>query len=111
MNLRQVAATTTTKESNRVRVQGKALSLRLVGVLAFSLLALLLVPAFASAALQHVPRGIFGSAAKPTFSSELTLGTAVDQSTGDVLVLDAEAGTLSRYHEDSELDLGERVFA
>jgi hypothetical protein len=98
MNVLQVTASTTTKGSDRVRVQGKASSLRLVGALTFSLLALLLVPAFASAALEHAPRGIFGSAAQPTFVDPA--GMAVDQSTGDVLVIDNEAGTLSRFQED-----------
>jgi hypothetical protein len=65
------------------------------------LLTLLLVPAAASAALpEHAFLETFGSAAQPTFSSELTAGMAVDQSTGEVLVIDAEAEKLSRYHAD-----------
>ena len=40
----------------------------------------------------------FGSNAQPTFTE--AAGMAVDQSTGDVLAIDIEAGTLSRYHED-----------
>src|SRR5712672_1292823 len=63
------------------------------------LLALMIVPAFASAAgLEHAPRGIFGSAEQPTFTE--AAGMAVDQSTGDVLVIDPGTGALLRYHED-----------
>jgi hypothetical protein len=71
-----------------------------VALLALVLGALLLTPALASAALQHVPRGVFGSAAQPTFGEFGAAPIAVDQSTGDVLVVDTEAGTLSRFHED-----------
>ena len=70
----------------------------LPALLALAIGALLLTPALASAALEHAPRGIFGSAAQPTFTG--AAGMAVDQSSGDLLAIDTEAGKLSRYHED-----------
>jgi hypothetical protein len=61
--------------------------------------ALLLTPAFASAALpEHKVLETFGSANEPTFTKPV--GLAVDQSTGDLLVLDNAAGTLSRWNPD-----------
>jgi ribosomal protein L24E len=40
----------------------------------------------------------FGSVSEPSFGE--AAGMAVDQSTGDLLVIDVESQTLSRYHED-----------
>ena len=42
--------------------------------------------------------GNFGSAAEPTFTAPAAM--AVDQTTGDVYVVDSETKTLYRYHED-----------
>jgi Divergent InlB B-repeat domain len=72
----------------------------LPALLALAIGALLLFPALASAALEHAPRGIFGSAAQPSFGEPGASAMAVDQSTGDLLVVDPGAGTLSRYHAD-----------
>jgi hypothetical protein len=58
--------------------------------------ALFLLPASASA--DYLLLETFGSAAQPSFTTPQ--GLAVDQSTGDLLVIDAGAGTLSRYNED-----------
>jgi outer membrane protein assembly factor BamB len=49
-------------------------------------------------ALEHPFLGSLGEASKPSF--EEAQGVAVDQATGDLLVLDREAGTLSRWHAD-----------
>jgi hypothetical protein len=57
-----------------------------------------MAPASASAASQHAFLEIFGSANQPTFGSPA--GMAVDQSTGDVLVIDPEDQTLSRWNPD-----------
>ncbi|HTD07721.1 MAG TPA: hypothetical protein VK680_02410, partial [Solirubrobacteraceae bacterium] len=59
-----------------------------------------LVPSSASALLVHHQLGRFGALDQPVFAQ--AEGLAVDQSTGDVLVVDAGegVGTLSRYHED-----------
>jgi hypothetical protein len=129
MSLRQVTVSTTTMERQRPRPASLTCSTggapshtspwsqsarRLAHysglVLGLALLTLLLVPAFASAALEHAPRGVFGSAAQPTVG-ESGGAIAVDQSTGDVLAVDTEAGTLGRYHEASEFHLGGRVLA
>jgi hypothetical protein len=49
-------------------------------------------------AAQHPALGNFGSANQPVFTG--AKGVAVDQATGDVLVIDAAAGTVSRFHAD-----------
>lgn len=59
------------------------------------------VPA-ASAAGTHVFQETFGSAAQPTFSQ--IGGLAVDQGTGDVLVIDSVALTVSRFKSNGEPD-------
>jgi hypothetical protein len=56
------------------------------------------VPSSAAAAVAHGFRETFGGAGQPSFSSPE--GLAVDQSTGDLLVIDAAAGTISRYNPD-----------
>jgi hypothetical protein len=60
------------------------------------------VDSSALAAKQHLPLGIFGSAAQPSFGDPL--GLAVDQSNGDLLVIDKEARAISRYHADGTPD-------
>jgi hypothetical protein len=57
-----------------------------------------LIPAAAPAAITHPLIGTFGSAATPSFTE--VEGLAVDQATGDVLVLDRVAKTVSRWHAD-----------
>ena len=59
-----------------------------------------LLSSSASAVLVHHRLGLFGAVNQPAFGK--AEGVAVDQATGDVLVVDAGegAGTLSRYHED-----------
>jgi hypothetical protein len=52
----------------------------------------------AAASTEHPYLEPFGSAAQPSFSSPA--GLAVDQSTGDVYVIDIGAQTLSRYDEE-----------
>ncbi len=78
-----------------------------LGLLAIvQLLGVLVLPNMASAAgKQHPPRGVFGPAAQPSFIE--AAGMAVDQSTGDLYVIEFEEvaaaefkGVLSRYHED-----------
>jgi hypothetical protein len=49
-------------------------------------------------AAQHPFLETFGSAAQPTFGEPE--GMAVDQATGDLLVIDAGAGTISRFKSD-----------
>jgi hypothetical protein len=49
-------------------------------------------------AVGHPLLGAFGSANRPSFVRPESL--AVDQSTGDLLVVDAGAGTVSRWHAD-----------
>jgi hypothetical protein len=63
---------------------------------------LLVVPSLASAAKTHVFLETFGSVAQPTFGSPD--GMAVDQSTGDLLVIDSGNQILSRFHEDGTPD-------
>ncbi|MGB7686561.1 MAG: hypothetical protein WBL45_12365 [Solirubrobacterales bacterium] len=63
----------------------------------------LLIPVTASAALEHPFIEDFGSTEQPSFTE--AQGLAVDQDTGDLLVIDAgnrepSEGTLSRFHED-----------
>lgn len=66
------------------------------------LLALLLPAASADAKKTHLFLETFGSAATPTFSGASSL--AVDQSSGDLLVLDAAAKTISRFKSNGEPD-------
>jgi hypothetical protein len=89
--------------SSLKRGRGRAVSPQLCGVLGLALaLAGLLAPASASA-LEHPFLENFGAVNQPTFTE--AEGLAVDQSTGDLLVIDAGSrepgeGTLSRWHED-----------
>jgi hypothetical protein len=57
-----------------------------------------LIPATAPAAISHPLIGTFGSAGTPSFTE--AEGMAVDQATGDVLVIDRATKTLSRWHAD-----------
>jgi hypothetical protein len=74
---------------------------------ATALVLLLLIPVFADASVEHPFKETFGSAAQPTFTN--AGGMAVDQSTGDLLVIEYNptyggSGTLSRYHENGTPD-------
>jgi hypothetical protein len=62
-----------------------------------ALLVVLLAPAPADAAYHRFVES-FGSAAKPQFT--FSQGLAVEQSNGDVLVVNAEAKTISRFNSD-----------
>jgi hypothetical protein len=68
-----------------------------VAVLAAAVASVALTVAPASA-VEHLPLETFGSAAQPSFGHPQ--GMAVDQSTGNLLVIDGEAGTVSRYNSD-----------
>jgi DNA-binding beta-propeller fold protein YncE len=76
------------------------LPVQLIGALATVGAVLLLIPVSASA--DYVFLETFGSTAQPSFTK--AEGMAVDQSNGDLLVIDAGSGpgtgTLSRFHED-----------
>jgi Collagen triple helix repeat (20 copies) len=78
--------------------------LRLVraGLGVLVVLAFLVVPAFASAVPAHPFKEFFGSAAQPEFESEQEEGMAVDQSTGDVYVIELAGQELLRYKENGE---------
>lgn len=65
-------------------------------IVVLALLALTATPA--SAKKTHLFLDEFGSAAQPSFSSANSL--AVDRSTGDLLVIDAQANTVSRFSPD-----------
>ena len=68
--------------------------MRRPGLAAGALLALLLFAPAGAVAGVRPPEGIFGSAAQPSFSEPE--GIAVDQSTGDVLVIDAHQANEKR---------------
>jgi hypothetical protein len=68
----------------------------ITAVLAAVALALCASPAFA--AETHPFKEAFGSANQPSFANAESL--AIDQSNGDVLVIDAAANTVSRWHAD-----------
>jgi hypothetical protein len=73
-------------------------SVRVGSALAATLVFLALVGPQANAGQTHVFLEAFGSAAEPSFSG--AIGAAVDQSTGDVLVIEAGTQQISRYHAD-----------
>jgi hypothetical protein len=77
--------------------EGKVSARPLICALALALGVGLLIPASA-AALEHPFLETFGSANEPSF--EEAQGMAVDQETGDLLVIDRKAKTLSRWHAD-----------
>lgn len=81
--------------SERPRALRTAMLLASLCVLAS---AALLAPAASFAVTSHTFLGEFGSASEPSFTEAQTL--AVDQSTGDLLVFDSSAGTISRWHSD-----------
>jgi hypothetical protein len=67
-------------------------------LLAAALAVLALAASPASASKTRFLQGTFGSAAQPSFAN--AEGMAVDQDTGDLIVIDFGAQTVSRYHED-----------
>jgi hypothetical protein len=71
---------------------------RLLPALALAILAALVLAAPASATKVHLPQGSFGSAAQPAFGN--VTGVTVDHSSGDVLVIDAGAKTVTRFNPD-----------
>ncbi len=80
-------------------------SLRLLWATALLLGATALIPAAASAALEHPFLGSLGEANEPSFTE--AQGLAVDQATGDLLVIDAGKrepgeGTISRFKPNGE---------
>ncbi len=89
------AGSTQEKVSHGVPVFQRLAFSAATGIVAIVLLAWFVAPASAA---THLPLEVFGTAAQPTFGS--AAGLAVDQSTGDVLIMDASAGTVSRYHAD-----------
>lgn len=68
----------------------------LAGLLLYA--GLLLSPASATAEGSHVFKEIFGSANQPSFAEPR--GMIVDQSTGDLLLIDRATNTVSRWDED-----------
>jgi IPT/TIG domain/PASTA domain/Divergent InlB B-repeat domain len=77
---------------------GRATSIRTILLgLALVLAAFLLAPPSAFA-LEHPFLETFGSASNPSFTE--AEGMAVDQSSGDLLVIDGAANTVSRYNPD-----------
>jgi hypothetical protein len=73
-------------------------SAALLAALCAFLAAVCLAPASASALGTHLFLETFGGASQPTFTS--ASGLAVDQSSGDLLVIDPGAGTVSRWNAD-----------
>ena len=71
---------------------------RFVFVVSALIVFLALAASPAAAKKTHLLEGTFGSVAQPSFEAANAL--AVDQSTGDLLVIDSQAKTLSRYHAD-----------
>jgi hypothetical protein len=67
-------------------------------VLVLAVVAACFAPASALAAKTHVFKEAFGSAEQPSFTNPE--GLAVDQSSGDLLVIDPGAGTVSRFNPD-----------
>ncbi len=81
----------------------KAAKLVLPVSLFAALLALLVVVGSASASKSHAFKELFGSAAQPTFTTARSI--AVDQSIGDVLVMDAGSPpSIKRYKPDGTAD-------
>jgi hypothetical protein len=93
-----------TREASR-RADGSGASIgRTAALAAFAsaLVLLVLIVAPASATKTHFFLEDFGSAAQPSFLNPTSL--AVDQSNGDVLVVDTFARTISRYKPDGTPD-------
>jgi Divergent InlB B-repeat domain len=86
----------------RIKPTRRGRWLGLAGVLSAALLALLLTPVLASASTEHQFVEEFGSAAQPTFGE--ASGMAVVQSSGDLLVIDVENKTVSRWKPNGEPD-------
>jgi hypothetical protein len=91
-------------EKARVTPRARARSAQMIVLLGLLLsIAILLAPSSASAAITHPFLGSFGGASAPSFTEAEAM--AVDQSTGDLLVVDAGKrgageGTISRFHSD-----------
>jgi hypothetical protein len=73
-------------------------------VFAGLLILLALVAAPAGAVKTHFLLGDFGSAAQPTFGFEGPNSLAIDQSNGDLLVMDPESQTITRWKPDGTPD-------
>jgi hypothetical protein len=84
------------KASSAATTSGRGRNL-LLALLAASAL-VLIAAAPASAAKNHVFLETFGSAAKPSFGNDE--GLAIDQSNGNLLVIDSSNGTVSRWAPD-----------
>jgi len=67
-----------------------------------AILALMIAAVPAGATKSHLLKETFGSAAQPSFNSPT--GLAVDQSTGDLLVINAGNSTIRRYKPDGTPD-------
>jgi hypothetical protein len=67
-----------------------------------AVLALAVIAVPAEAGKTHLPRETFGSASQPSFGHAQAI--AVDQSNGDVLIMDSEENTISRYNSDGTPD-------
>jgi hypothetical protein len=86
----------------RIKPSGRGRRLGLAGILSAALLALLLTPALASAA--HPSLGNFNAVAGHEPSFGIPRGSTVVQSTGDLLVIDSETKTVSRWKANGEAD-------
>lgn len=89
--------------SHPIRRRATGLGRLFGGALIAAALALVLLPALASAAqAQHHFKEFFGSAAQPTFANQAAM--AVDPVSGDLLVADIGNRTLSRWKPNGEPD-------
>ena len=87
------------KASSVGTTRRQANGLRLPAVVLIAALALLgLMAPSAGAAKTHVFKEAFGSAAQPSFGEDT--GLAIDQSSAALLVIDSQAGTVSRFNPD-----------
>jgi hypothetical protein len=86
----------------REKEQGRASPVLLSGSLLLLCVGFLLFPAAASALKTHIFLETFGSAEQPSFSEPE--GLAVDQSSGDLLVIEKGTGAVSRWKPNGEPD-------
>jgi hypothetical protein len=102
--IRHAKASSTASGTGRVGGNGSRAAAATALALAFAVLCLLPTGASAAHAYKHI--GNFGSAAQPSFPDSFLgyLGLAVDQSSGDLLVADGIAGTISRFKPDGTPD-------
>ncbi len=96
-------STASAKRSGEGRSTSKKARAALLGLAAMALL-VLLSPSAASASEILAFKETFGSAAQPTFSAQSIWALAVDQSNGDVLIMDGSKETLSRFKPNGEPD-------